>query len=634
MLSAGTQLGPYTIRSPLGAGAMGEVYRASDTRLDREVAIKVLAAQVAHDPTRLARFEREAKAVAALSHPNILAIHDYGSDHGQTFAVMELLEGETLGARISRGGLPWRKAVEIAQAIAEGLAAAHTKGIIHRDLKPDNIFLTTDGRVKILDFGLARVEPPLSSSGDAATGTYHPAETNAGTILGTVGYMSPEQVRGREVDGRSDIFSLGCVLYEMTSGQRAFAGPSAMDTMTAILHDEPPELSESGKRNPLELQRVIQHCLEKDPAERFQSARDLAFALRALFQDSGPIQIAPAASRVLPIPWLVTFMVAAIAASLAVYLSRRPATPVQPFEAIAVLPFVNESNDPDADHLSDGIPESIIQSLYEARGLTVRPFSSTSRYRARLKDLDLQEVAQKLNVQAVVTGKLKQRKNRLLLSAELIDARENKGLWFGSYDRQQQDIQAIQDEITQQICGKLGIRLTSEEQKRLVKHATGDSEAYQLYLKGRYHWNKRTTEALNRGIEYFRQAVEKDPAFALANVGLADCYVLLPSRDPPRQPIEVYPLAKAHALKALDLDDSLAEAHASLGFIKHNYDWDWQGAESEYRRAIELNPNYATAEHWYALHLEGVGRLDEAVAHFRRARELDPLSLIINTAFA
>src|SRR5262245_52026162 len=357
MLSAGTQLGPYTIRSPLGAGAMGEVYRASDTRLDREVAIKVLAAQVAHDPTRLARFEREAKAVAALSHPNILAIHDYGSDHGQTFAVMELLEGETLGARISRGGLPWRKAVEIAQAIAEGLAAAHTKGIIHRDLKPDNLFLTTDGRVKILDFGLARVESPLSSSGEAPTGTYHPAETDAGTILGTVGYMSPEQVRGKDVDARSDIFSLGCVLYEMTSGRRAFDGPSAIDTMTAILHHEPPETTESVKTVPLELDRLIRHCLEKSREQRFQSAQDMAYALRAVLSDSnisGRHLMTGGAARYAGAFWIVTACallgLAAVIALLVAPQFRGGTTiqaskPGRTFDSLAILPLANVTGD-------------------------------------------------------------------------------------------------------------------------------------------------------------------------------------------------------------------------------------------------------------------------------------------------
>src|SRR5262245_9009816 len=392
MLSAGTQLGPYTIRSPLGAGAMGEVYRASDTRLDREVAIKVLAAQVAHDPTRLARFEREAKAVAALSHPNILAIHDYGSDHGQTFAVMELLEGETLGARISRGGLPWRKAVEIAQAIAEGLAAAHTKGIIHRDLKPDNIFLTTDGRVKILDFGLARVEPPPSSSGDAATGTYHPAETNAGTILGTVGYMSPEQVRGREVDGRSDIFSLGCVLYELTSGQRAFAGPTAMDTMTAILHDEPPETTAAVKSVPVELDRLIRHCLEKSREQRFQTAQDLGYALRAVLSNSNAScrHPMPAVTTRQPTSvWIVTactlLSLAAVITLLVFPRFRGGATthatkPGQAFDSLAILPLVNVTNNPESESLCEGLADHLSGRLSQVGQLKVRPITSTIHY--------------------------------------------------------------------------------------------------------------------------------------------------------------------------------------------------------------------------------------------------------------
>jgi serine/threonine protein kinase len=381
MLPSGTELGQYRIGAPLGAGGMGEVYRAKDSRLDREVAIKVLPPQFAQDQARLARFEREAKAVAALSHPNILAIHDFDTEQGQTFAVMELLEGETLRRRLDRSAIPWKKAVEIAIAIADGLSAAHAKGIIHRDLKPENIFLTTPGWVKILDFGLARIELPTLPSGDTPTGSYHPAQTEVGTILGTVGYMSPEQVRGKEADARSDVFSLGCLLHEMVTGQRAFSRDTSVETLTAILHDEPPDLADSGKKIPLELQRIIQHCLEKNPASRFHSAHDLAFALRAIqpgakVQETGHPRMAT---------WGAAALALAAIASFALWLINRPPTTKQDrtFESVAVLPFENATGDTKNEPLSDGIADhlSINLSQLRDRDFKVSPFTSASRFR-------------------------------------------------------------------------------------------------------------------------------------------------------------------------------------------------------------------------------------------------------------
>jgi serine/threonine-protein kinase len=635
MITIGTQLGLYQVLAPLGAGGMGAVYRARDSRLEREVAIKVLPDNLAEDPNALSRFEREAKAVAALSHPNILAIHDFGAHERTAFAVMELLEGETLRGRLTRAALPWRTAAELGVAIADGLCAAHAKGIIHRDLKPENLFLTADGRVKILDFGLARVESPLSAT--AETRSYQPALTDPGTIMGTVGYMSPEQVRGQVVDARSDIFSFGCVLYEMVTGQRAFARDTAADTLAAILCDDPPKPVGSGRPIPPELDRVIRDCLEKQPAARFHSAHDLAFALRAILSASGPAQTAPAPAplRSRPILWIAAALVLVGLGGLSFnrLLIRDGGAPkanplpepARAVDAIALLPFVNESNDPEAEHLSDGIPESISKGLYQVRSLKVRPFTSVARYKGRLKDLDLSDVARQLNVQAVLTGKLILRQDRLALSVELVDVRDLRGLWSDQFDRPRSDIQAVQDEITQQICAKLGIQLTDGEQKRLIKHDTENTKAYDLYLKGRLQLMKITVGAAKKGVEYFKEAVDTDPRYALAYTGLADSYSTLAQWGYLRAR-DASPRARKAAEEALKIDATLSEAHTSLAYVKMDFDWDWRAAETEFRRAIELDAKNADARHWYSHYLTAMGRTTESLAASERALELDPLN--------
>jgi serine/threonine-protein kinase len=605
MLAVGTQLGPYQILAPLGAGGMGEVYRARHSRLEREVAIKVLSEDVARDEHRLARFEREAKAVAALSHPNIVAIHDYGTEQGVSFAAMELLEGETLRARVANAALPWRKAVEIGVAVADGLAAAHAKGIIHRDLKPENLFLTGDGQVKILDFGLARVQPPSQTG--AETGSYHPAETDPGTILGTVGYMAPEQVRGQAADARSDIFAFGCVLYEMVTGQRPFGRPSSAETQAAILRDEPPSLTHAGKRVPLEVERVVGHCLEKNPEERFQSARDLAFALRATLSDSGIGKSSPLAQPVQRKP------------------QRRRRKVIQ---ALAVLPLVNTSADARVEYLSDGITESIIHTLSHFPKLRVMARSTVFRYKGQ--SVDPQAVGGELAVQAVVTGKVSLLGDRLTVGIELVDVGDGSLLWGEQYNRKLADLLSIQEEISKEITENLRLKLTGAEKKFLTKRHTEDSDAYQLYLKGRYFWNKRTADGLNKAITCFEQAIAKDPSYALAYAGLADAhnnrgsYSIVPAQN-------AFPQAKAAAFKALELDEAFAEAHVSLAFAQFMFDWDWSGAGKEFQRALELNAGYANAHHWYAWYLLAIGQLQEALTEMKRARELDPLSLPINT---
>jgi serine/threonine-protein kinase len=631
ILTPGTRLGSYEIVSPLGAGGMGEVYRARDLRLDREVAIKVLPEQLADDPEALRRFEREAKAVAALSHSNILSIHDFGDNAGVRFAVMELLEGDTLRDRLKNGPLGWRKAADVAIAVAEALSAAHAKGIVHRDLKPENIFLTNDGRVKVLDFGIARVTrtgPVTDPAGlaDAETQVVH---TTPGVVIGTMGYMSPEQLRGEAVDGRSDIFSLGCVLYEMVSGQKAFGRKSAAESITAVLREDPPELAGSGRQVPPDVDRVVTHCVEKRAEDRFQSARDLAFALRTISSTTGafrPVAEAPK-SRFRTASW-VAGGVALLLLGVVFWLwSGRPGS----IQAIAVLPFVNVGADPSTEYLCDGITESIINNLSQLTNLAVMSRSSVFRYKR--PDIDPLTVGRELNVQAVLMGRVTHRGKELSVSAELVDTRTNHQIWGEQYNRNLSDVMAIQEQISQEISDKLRVRLSGEDKKRLNKRPTENVEAYALYLKGRYQWNKQTLDGMETGIQFFQQAIQKDPRYAVAYTGLADAYALLADYNVLAAK-EVMPRAKTAAMKALEINDTISEAHASLGWAKLTLDWDWPGAERELHRSLELNPNYATAHQWYAQYLTTMGRGEEARAKMKRALELEPASLPISVAMA
>ncbi|MBI2681369.1 MAG: protein kinase [Candidatus Solibacter usitatus] len=588
-LSPGVRLGPYEIRAPLAAGGMGEVYRAWDSRLDRQVAIKALPESLAKDPVALARFEREAKVVAALSHPNILEIYDFGNEQGVCYSVMELLEGETLRARLRLGPLAWSRAAEIGVALAEGLAMAHSNGIIHRDLKPENIFLTSGGRVKILDFGLAQWKPPASSS------SHTPTETSPDVLQGTVGYMSPEQIRGEPVQPTSDIFSLGCVLYEMVTGGRAFIRPSAAETLAAILRDDVPD-TECGRQTPAEFQRLIARCLDKNQGNRFQSARDLAFRLKEIA--AGP---------------------------------ESPGMHENAVESLAVLPFANAGADPETEYLGDGIAESIINNLSQIGKLRVAARTTVARCKGR--DGEPQAVGRDLGVGAVLTGKVVQRGNSLRIQTELVSVADGSQLWGQHYNRKISDIFAIEEDIAREISEALRLRLTGDEQRRLARRHTESSEAYQAYLKGRYHWNRRTPGSLSKAMEHFSCAIENDPSYALGYAGLADCYAVLAFWRV-FAPRDYGAKAKSAAAKALEIDESLAEGHASLGYVMHNFDWDWRGAEREFRRAIELNPRYATAHHWFSLLLISVDRIPEALAEAQHAVELEPLSLIIHASFA
>ncbi len=639
MLATGRQLGRYKIRGLIGTGGMGEVYLARDVSLDRDVAIKVLPEHFASDPERLARFQREARAVAALSHPGILAIHDVGSDEGVHYAVMELLKGETLRSRLSQSMLAWRKAVEIGAAIADGLAAAHAKGVIHRDLKPENLFITADGLVKILDFGLARIDQ--AGAPGAETGPYLPDQTETGTVMGTLGYMSPEQIRGQPVDSRSDIFSLGCILHEMLTGKHAFARDTRADVLAATLNDEPPELDESV---PVELRRVVRHCLEKSLEVRLQSARDLAFDLRAMLAESS-IWKSATAGHVAP-RWrfraLVGVAAVALVALVAIsipFLRNQPAPPEQSnrqpdiasaVEALAVLPFIAAGQGDTLEELSEGIPDGIIKSLYTLRNLKVRPFSSVLSYKGQSPDPT--RIRDELQVQAVLTGRVAQQAEQLLVSVQLVDLRDNSVIWAEQFRRGVTEVFTVQEEISKEIARQLRLHLSGEEEQRLAKRHTENPEAFQLYIKGRHLFNSASSEAeMEKAIGFFQQAVEKDSSYAMAYAGVAECYYWLSNVY--KAPNEVIPQAKQAANKALQIDDSLGEAHALLGIFLAVYDWDFPAAEKEFRRAVELNPNSALVRTYYGLCLAIMGRFEPAQNELRLGRELDPSS-IFNQAYA
>jgi eukaryotic-like serine/threonine-protein kinase len=626
-LSASFRLGPYEIVSRLGAGGMGEVYRAKDTRLGRFVAIKILPQQFVSKPEALKRFQREAKALAALSHPNIVTIHDVGTEGGIPFVVMELLEGETLRHSIRDSGLTQQRALDVAIAVGEGLAAAHSKGVIHRDLKPENIFLTSNGSIKILDFGLASWKQDSIDS--ASMPTESAFATDTGLIMGTIPYMSPEQLSGKPIDARSDIFSFGCILYEMLSGDRPFGGNTPAETIAAILKENPRQLSSQGKEIPSRLEQIIGRCLQKDPDQRFQTASDLIFSLRDL--TSTEIKERPSAagkSRSFhPIALFTIVLLLCGAIGTFLYVNRR----AKPLDSIAVLPFVNASENPDTEYLSDGITESLINNLSQLSNLRVIARATVFRYKGR--ETDPQKVGRDLSVRAVLTGKLLQRGDTIVVQADLMDVGNGAQLWGEQYNRKPSDIFAMQEEISKEIANKLRLKLTGQQQTLLARRYTENPKAYQLYLKGRYFWNQRTPESLRKSIQYYQQATDKDPNYALAYAGLADSYAVL-AINSDASPKESYPLAKKAAEKALELDDTLVEAHATIINIKTNYDWDWAAAEKEYKRAIELNPNYPITYLYYSAHLSKLGRHTESIAAMKRAQEMDPLSLIINTLVA
>ena len=636
-LAAGTRLGPYEVECILGIGGMGEVYRARDSRLKRQVALKVLPLRFSSDPDRLHRFQREAQAASALNHPNVLSVFDVGTDGTTPYVVSELLEGQSLRERLIAGPVPMNHAIGYAIQVAEGLAAVHEKGIIHRDLKPENVFITSDERVKILDFGIAKLLQPVFPERDTTEAAVAEDATEPGRLLGSASYMSPEQVRGESVDRRSDIFSFGAMLFEMLTGRQAFRRQSLVETMSAILRDDPFDAA-AWDRLPIPLDHLVRRCLEKRREERFQSVRDIGFALEELL-NAGHSRPSPsktaAVSPALGITSISLVAMLLIMGALAALVAWRAggfrfgaaSTPGQ-IRSVAVLPFDNLSGDPQQEYFADGITDALITDLAQIGALRVISRTSAMVYKGARTPL--RTIAGELQVDAVVEGSVVRAGNRVRVTAQLIDGSTDQHLWADSYERELRDVLELQSEVARAVAAAIKVAITPEENIRLARRRRVEPEAFDEYVKGLYYWNQRSESAVRAAIRHFDQALEKDPTYAAAYAGLADAYSVLASFGfaPPK---EVMPKAKAAAERALALDDSLSDAHNSFAFALHRYDRQFGRAEQEFRRAIDLNPGYATAHHWFGLFLASSGRSPEAIAELERARELDPLSSIINT---
>jgi eukaryotic-like serine/threonine-protein kinase len=670
-LPPNTRLGRYEIRSQIGAGGMGEVYLAQDTsELGRAVALKILPTEVAADKDRLQRFTQEARTVSNLNHPNILTVYEFGRTDSASFMATEYVDGVTLREHLSRRRLKLADVLDVAIQIVAALNAAHEAGVTHRDLKPENVMVRRDQIVKVLDFGLAKPTAKATAQRvDSEAGTKVLVQTEPGLVMGTVGYMSPEQSSGAAVDQRADIWSVGVVLYEMIAGRLPFQGKDIHRQIIAIQEAEPAPLSQQVEGVPERLEEIVVKCLAKDKDERYQTARDLLIDLRNLRRKldveaeiertvapelratsggasgagtrgtqtgagaTDAAQSHPTSSAEYLVTGIGRHKLAAAVALLAIALGvaglalflRAPGAG-SAIDSVAVLPFENGSGSADSEYLSDGLAESLIYRLSQVSSVKVSPRSSVFRYKGQA--MDVEKIGNELGVDAVMSGRLIQRGDNLTISVDLVDVRNRKTLWGEQFERKMSDLQTTQREIAAAIAEKLQVRLSGNDSKEITKQYTSDSEAYQLYLQGRYFWNKRSSGNLKKATELLRAATEKDPNFALAYAGLADCYAISYYYVGER-PRELMPLAKTYAAKAIELDPTLAEPHVTLAFVTWLLDWDKAAAEKGFLRAIELNPNYPTAHHWYSRFLRGTGRPDEAFREIKRAEELDPLSLVI-----
>jgi eukaryotic-like serine/threonine-protein kinase len=674
-LAPHTRLGRYEILSLLGAGGMGEIYLARDTtELERLVAVKVLPTKLAADPERMRRFVQEAKTASSLNHPNILTVYEIGEADSIKFIATEYVEGETLRQKMARSRLSLRAALDVAVQVASALAAAHKAGVVHRDIKPENVMVRGDGIVKVLDFGIAKLAERRPPTADTEAPTRALVNTSPGMVMGTVSYMSPEQARGLTVDERTDIWSLGCMLYEMVAERVPFEGQTATDVLANILHHEPPSLLVHRSDVPDELERSVEKALAKDREERYQVVKDMGLDLKRLrqrFDVEAELERSVTPSRSEEERRAVTGGVVGAAAktnqltadatgggihttSSAEYIvneikqHKRGALIILAalvavagvvayfaysrynaggsdagVRSVAVLPFANTGGDPETEYLSDGISEALINSLSRLPQLKVIARSSSFRYKG--KEVNVQEAAQALGVQALVMGRVARRGDQLQVSVEMVNAADGTQMWGEQYSRKASDVQAVQDEIARAISERLRLRLTGAQEEQLTRRATNNPRAYELYLNGMFSGRKGGIEDLKKALAYFTEATALDPNFALAYAAIADAYGFL-AQNSVMDAREALARGKAAAQRALEIDETLAEAHTALGLIKQ-HGWDWSGAEAEFKRAIELNPNLAIAHFRYSQYLPLMERFDEALAEVRRAQELDPLRL-------